>query len=428
LPFTNDHTRPLEHPLSGIYIDDSGEIWVTYRSGLIHIKNGQCTILETNTPGTLWCQDMAVDRGNKIWFGSPELSVPVWSAYYNNGQFTNCNGIDEKTLYASRIKVDSQDRKWFLTDDGIIKYNGKTWEMVFERKNFTHGDIETCIIGPDDALWFGSIGNGLWKWDGITWTNFTIADGLPTNTMTPRLFGPDGTLWCATGEGIAWFDGRSWMNSLIDLQWGDFTVGIDGTVWAATYSGLLRFDGAGWKNLGWSPDTDRNWTMSLAVDARNVVWLATWDGIFRYDGQKWKHYTTADGLPYNAVNFIVVDRLNRKWFSTQRGICMLDDSAPDAVKDLAPNSFAIQGNFPNPFNPSTTIEYTLPHDSEVRADLYSVTGQRIRTLFSGKLAAGKHFLRWDGKNDREEPVASGVYLVEIRAGDIRVVHSMMLLR
>jgi hypothetical protein len=81
----------------------------------------------------------------------------------------------------------------------------------------------------------------------------------------------------------------------------------------------------------------------------------------------------------------------------------------------APSSgFDIVGVVPNPFNPSTTVRFVLPRALPVTAEVWSVTGTRVRTLANGAtLAAGEHALRWDGRNADGERVASGVYLFRV---------------
>jgi hypothetical protein len=80
----------------------------------------------------------------------------------------------------------------------------------------------------------------------------------------------------------------------------------------------------------------------------------------------------------------------------------------------APMPFEIVAVSPNPFNPSTTIRFSLPQRMPVTAEVWSVTGAKVRVLTNGRtFAAGANELRWDGRNDANEPVASGVYFVRV---------------
>ena len=82
-----------------------------------------------------------------------------------------------------------------------------------------------------------------------------------------------------------------------------------------------------------------------------------------------------------------------------------------------PAAFEITSIVPNPFNPSTTINYTLPAAAVVNADIFSVDGRRIRNLEHGvSRSKGRQSLGWDGRDDRGNPAASGIYFVRLRAG------------
>lgn len=88
--------------------------------------------------------------------------------------------------------------------------------------------------------------------------------------------------------------------------------------------------------------------------------------------------------------------------------------AMTAANSTTPDGFAIVGVVPNPFNPSTSVRFTLPEALPVTAEVWSVTGARVRTLARGTpLPAGENALRWDGRNTNGERVASGVYLVRV---------------
>ncbi|MCE2446908.1 MAG: PQQ-dependent sugar dehydrogenase [Candidatus Latescibacteria bacterium] len=96
--------------------------------------------------------------------------------------------------------------------------------------------------------------------------------------------------------------------------------------------------------------------------------------------------------------------------------------------DVVPAEFALAQNFPNPFNASTTITFQLGLASQVELAIYSISGQRVRTLISGSLPAGHHRLQWDGHNERGEPVASGAYLYQLSASDFVATRQLLLLK
>ncbi|OQC06167.1 MAG: flagellar basal body rod modification protein [Candidatus Cloacimonetes bacterium ADurb.Bin089] len=73
-------------------------------------------------------------------------------------------------------------------------------------------------------------------------------------------------------------------------------------------------------------------------------------------------------------------------------------------------------NYPNPFNPKTTIAFTLAKGGKVDINIYNLKGQKVKTLFSDILLPGKHCLVWDGKDDKGSSLASGIYFVKMQTG------------
>ena len=96
--------------------------------------------------------------------------------------------------------------------------------------------------------------------------------------------------------------------------------------------------------------------------------------------------------------------------------------------DTAANGIAILGNYPNPFNPTTEIRFSLPEGSHVVLDIYNIAGQRVITLADGYYSAGDHSVAWDGRCTSGQRVASGVYFCRIRTGAATVTKKMQLLR
>jgi len=85
-------------------------------------------------------------------------------------------------------------------------------------------------------------------------------------------------------------------------------------------------------------------------------------------------------------------------------------------------------NFPNPFNPSTTIRYTLAEETPVALTVFDVSGREIRTLTRGTEQAGPHEAVWDGRDNHGRDVSSGLYFYLLRAGDFQDTRKMVLLK
>jgi Tol biopolymer transport system component len=93
------------------------------------------------------------------------------------------------------------------------------------------------------------------------------------------------------------------------------------------------------------------------------------------------------------------------------------------VESETPESFAVISNYPNPFNPSTTIEFTIPEASHVSIDIYNVAGQKVETLAENEYTEGKHTLVWDASG-----YAAGVYFCTVRSGGMAETVKMVLVK
>jgi hypothetical protein len=93
-----------------------------------------------------------------------------------------------------------------------------------------------------------------------------------------------------------------------------------------------------------------------------------------------------------------------------------------------PKEFAVSPNYPNPFNPSTTINYQLPRAAEVQLVIYNILGQVVRNLVNTRLEAGYYQAVWDGRNDTGLAVGSGIYIYKFRAGEYQNVRKMILMK
>jgi hypothetical protein len=134
------------------------------------------------------------------------------------------------------------------------------------------------------------------------------------------------------------------------------------------------------------------------------------------------------------------DRIEAIRFSGNlTGTFYLDDlrlvapGSPPATAVLAevqalPPAFSLAPNYPNPFNGETLVRFDLPAPAELKLAVYNLAGQELRVLAAGSRAAGRHVLRWDGRDRQGRPLASGVYLCRLEAGERAATRKLLLLR
>jgi flagellar hook assembly protein FlgD len=88
----------------------------------------------------------------------------------------------------------------------------------------------------------------------------------------------------------------------------------------------------------------------------------------------------------------------------------------------------LEQNQPNPFNPTTTISFTLPEKMEVNLSIYNVAGKLVTTVVNRALPDGLNEFAWDGTDANGNPVSSGVYLYRLTAGKKSITRKMVMLK
>ena len=99
-----------------------------------------------------------------------------------------------------------------------------------------------------------------------------------------------------------------------------------------------------------------------------------------------------------------------------------------AVNEAVPAPFALTGNRPNPFNPSTAISFTLNKAGAVNLAVYDITGRKVRDLVNGRMTLGRHETVWNGFDDQGARAASGVYIARLSSGGTVTSHRMLLMK
>lgn len=110
-------------------------------------------------------------------------------------------------------------------------------------------------------------------------------------------------------------------------------------------------------------------------------------------------------------------------------VLMLGNPFVNNLDDVVPGlKTALDMNYPNPFNPTTTISFSLAEATRASLKIYNTKGQLVRQLLNSDLAAGKHHLVWDGRDSNGRPVSSGVYLYRLSSKNFSQTRKMMLMK
>jgi len=211
------------------------------------------------------------------------------------------------------------------------------------------------------------------------------------------------------------------------------TIDDNGTKWIGTVmGGLAAFDGSNWTIYNTTnSNMPSNSVNSIAIDNAGTKWVGTAQSVFEphgglasFDGSDWTIYNTSNsGLPENVIMSLAIDEGGNKWVGTQAGgLAVFNEGGivvginEDNQNNGLITDFRLHQNFPNPFNPSTTIRYALPEVSNVLLVIYDLRGNVIQTLESESKPAGWHEDVWNGVDESGHTVPTGLYLAQLRAG------------
>lgn len=134
-------------------------------------------------------------------------------------------------------------------------------------------------------------------------------------------------------------------------------------------------------------------------------------------------------------NYLFFNRRQAWVTSVQTDIYWVDaavlfDTSSTEIEEhhISPTKIRLNQNVPNPFNPSTTIDYWLPNNSRVELSVYDLLGKKVATLVDGYKSVGQNSAKWNGKDDAGRSVSSGIYVYRMRAGKTVATRKMLLLR
>ena len=132
--------------------------------------------------------------------------------------------------------------------------------------------------------------------------------------------------------------------------------------------------------------------------------------------------------PTTQIENTVIEITDNQTYDSEFGFNSLALPAPVQLQ-TRPEVFSLANNYPNPFNPATTIKYALPQAADVELTVYNVVGQEVRTLVAEQQSAGRYVVEWDATNDNGHSLSSGMYFYRLAVGgEFLEVKKMLLLK
>jgi hypothetical protein len=176
-------------------------------------------------------------------------------------------------------------------------------------------------------------------------------------------------------------------------------------------------------DLGWMSDFDEDGFDDLAlvysVAAATDVALRSDE----MDGPLGLHFTTQDGTAYLVPDIFALGSP----LIVNAPVTAVDDPSTDSQQMDLPTATSVTV-YPNPFNPSTTVDFSLAADQHVDVKIYDARGALICGLANSHYAAGRHKLSWDGRDSGGRRVGSGVYFLRFVYGEHKTIHKLIILK
>ncbi len=411
-----------------------------------------CKVYRSTDGGATWDTGVDAHGGDK-----------QWMIIDKTGLTGNGNVYSYWTSYYSSCEPEFFTRS---SDHGLF-YEG--CELIPEDPYWG-----TLAVGPEGELYIGGVA-------GMQYTGFTVSrsvnardSGSVIGWDTTVLVSLDGDLTAADGPnpgGLlgqthiaadhSYGPGRGYVYLLASVVRSSVSDPLDVMFSRSTDGGVtwdypIRVnDDASLNNWQWFG------TMSVAPTGRiDVVWLDTRDNPGTYLSSLYYAYSSDQGETWSP-NFRLSDAFNPHlgwpqqdkmgdyfhmisdsggahlaWAATFGGeqnvyyghITPVLVSIGETSGYFRPVQSQLSPNYPNPFNPSTTIQYELKQASKVTLKIYNLLGQEVRTLVNAQKLSGSHSVIWDGKNNHGQRVTSGVYFYRLQAGDFVKTRKMVLVK
>ncbi|MEM8486623.1 MAG: FG-GAP-like repeat-containing protein [Bacteroidota bacterium] len=355
----------------------------------------------TDSDGTIASWSWDFGDGNTSTDQNPVHTYAAYGTYTVALTVTDDGGATGSAS-ASVTLTDPNAGGAFIEADGMVVMEAENFHTQIDRSG------QTWAASTDDAGFSGASAMIASPDDGI------IIDSDVTTTSPELSYDLDIS---TTGDYIIWV--RMWAP---DAGSNSVHVGVDGAIDGQS-KGIQSPDLSEWVWLRLARGGNTlEQTISTAGSHTFNLWM-------REDGTSVDKIvmTTDAGFTPTGEGPAESPQASAPISEANRGLDGLVFGEETAVVDL-PTEYALESNYPNPFNPTTTIKYDVPEASSVKLEVYDMMGRRIATLVNGQLGAGRYEATWNARSDSGAPVASGVYLYRLQAGSFEAVKRMVLMK
>ncbi|HEY3474320.1 MAG TPA: two-component regulator propeller domain-containing protein, partial [Anaerolineales bacterium] len=285
---------PLKYdpmPISILTTDDQGRLWIgTEWESYVIDSNGTWSILSNNI------QAITTDRSGRVWIASDGLYITdasrQWTTFPTSRDWEGINAL----------AIDSQDRIWVGTFDGLLMFDRNGKETIYTQQNsgLVHNTVTALAVDRFDRVWIGTFGHGISVLDPDgRWTTYQGGPRRSDNNILTFFVDPQDRIWIGTVHGLRIMSADGTQTSNTGSQWGILP------------SSIITVN-------------------SFVVDREDRMWIAIAGRLVVVDSKN-NSFTTYSwdnsGLP-GVVNALAIDTNDRLWIGTVKGLSVIDLQSP----------------------------------------------------------------------------------------------------
>ncbi|MBD3184634.1 hypothetical protein GF312_20305 [Candidatus Poribacteria bacterium] len=316
----------LDNNVNAIYQDQDGFLWfgtgnATSLRGGVSCLNKEITCFGikdglVNNNVTSICSD---EDGN-IWFATLN-----GISYYDGKGFVSFKGRD--SLPDDRVwcmQKSSNNSLWFGTSAGIYRFSDGNF--IVPEKVLSNFDIRSIYLDEDDAIWFGTYGDGIFYYNGTTLKKIGEKSNLTNSIVRNICQDKNNITWIGTDEGVYKYDGNTVTAfniepRLINKHINTIYCDSENRLWFGTDKGVFVYDDNQVIHFTTEDSLSHNIVLSIYQDQDGLMWFGTdGGGVSIYDGTVWSSLDTRDGFNSNSIFSIYQDSDGFHWFGTQEGV------------------------------------------------------------------------------------------------------------
>ena len=235
--------------------------------------------------------------------------------------------------YITCLIEDHNGNLWIGTNGGVSKYDGKSFTQFTVKNGLSSNSIVEMMQDKAGNMWFGTFSNGVTKYDGKSFTHFKVKDGLGHNHIGSMMQDKAGNIWIGTvGGGVSKYNGETITagqatfthftkkQGLPDNDVYTLLQDKSGAIWFGTSKGISKYDGKSFTTFSEKEGLSGNLIYGMLQEKNGDMWFSTYGrGVSKYDGRSFTHFTEKEGLSNNNTNALLQDNNGNLYIGTSGG-------------------------------------------------------------------------------------------------------------